>query len=219
MSRARSSTLATLRHQIARMEAPGDAFCPDRIGLGHAEADAVLQGGLDDSARVHEQLFQYSLLYPDALQQRPSWNGMFAYRPGARLREVMTLWYWHVLRYSRRDQLSWNVVVPASGLRLRRVQLDNHRSELHEWPVQVSRALGASSIGRPTGPLVVELQRLDRELREAESQLGDESKRLAVVSRERDEARQELEAVHRTLSWRVSAPLRGIRRLTTRKDR
>lgn len=53
MPRARSSTLATLRHQIARMEAPGDAFCPDRIGLGHAEADAVLQGGLAAGV-VHE---------------------------------------------------------------------------------------------------------------------------------------------------------------------
>jgi len=191
------------------------------------EFDAVLLAGLDDPARVHEQLLHYSLLYPDALRQRPSWNGMFAYRPGARVREVMTRWYGHVLRYSRRDQLSWNVVVPASGLRLRRIPLDNHHSELHEWPVEVSRVRGASASSRPIGPLVVDLQPLDRELRDAQSKLGDESARLAAAWRDRDEARaaatqaaaataaalQEVDAVRHTVSWRVTAPLRGVRRV------
>lgn len=170
------------------------------------EFDAVLQIGLDDPARVHEQLLQYALISPEALQQRPSWNGMFAYRPGAALREVMMRWYWHVLRYSRRDQLSWNVVVPSSGLRVRRVQLDNHHSELHDWPMEVGRAPGASVIRRPTGPLVAEVQRLDRELREVTSRLGHESEQLAA-------ARQDVVALQSTMSWRITAPLREIARL------
>lgn len=171
------------------------------------EFDAVLQGALDDPARVHEQLLQYSLLYPDALQQKPSWNGMFAYRPGAQVREVMTRWYWHVLRYSRRDQLSWGVVVPASTLRLRRIQLDNYRSEFHEWRVDVGRRPGAAVDGRLTGPLVGEVQRLHRELLEKTSRLDDESQRLIAVQ-------EELDALRRTVSWRVTAPLRAVRRLT-----
>jgi len=170
------------------------------------EFDAVLQIGLDDPARVHEQLLQYSLIFPEALQQRPSWNGMFAYRPGTELREVMMRWYWHVLRYSRRDQLSWNVVVPSSGLRVRRVQLDNHHSELHDWPMEVGRAPGASVIRRSTGPLVAEVQRLDRELREVTSRLGHESEQLAA-------AQQHVVALESTMSWRITAPLREIARL------
>src|SRR5712675_1091373 len=46
MSGARTNTLATLRGSIERIEAHGDAYRPDRVALGHAEADAALQGGL-----------------------------------------------------------------------------------------------------------------------------------------------------------------------------
>src|SRR5258708_3554537 len=50
---ARISTLATLRGSIERIEAHGDAYRPDRVALGHADADATLQGGLALAA-VHE---------------------------------------------------------------------------------------------------------------------------------------------------------------------
>jgi protein ImuA len=53
MTGARTSTLATLRGSIERIEAPGDAYTPDRVALGHADADATLQGGLALGA-MHE---------------------------------------------------------------------------------------------------------------------------------------------------------------------
>jgi protein ImuA len=53
MSCARSSTLATLRGSIARIEAHGDAYRPDRVALGHADVDVALQGGLAMGA-MHE---------------------------------------------------------------------------------------------------------------------------------------------------------------------
>ncbi len=53
MATARMSTLATLRGSIERIEAHGDAYAPDRVALGHADADAMLQGGLAIGA-VHE---------------------------------------------------------------------------------------------------------------------------------------------------------------------
>src|SRR3984893_15039869 len=43
---ARTNTLATLRGSIERLEAHGDAVRPDRVALGHPDADATLQGGL-----------------------------------------------------------------------------------------------------------------------------------------------------------------------------
>jgi hypothetical protein len=46
----------------------------------------------------------------------------------------MTTWWEHVLRYSRRDQLSFAVVMAASSLRLRSVPMPNLRSPLHRWP-------------------------------------------------------------------------------------
>ncbi len=53
MTGARTNTLASLRGSIERIEAPGEAYRPDRVALGHAEADATLQGGLALGA-VHE---------------------------------------------------------------------------------------------------------------------------------------------------------------------
>jgi protein ImuA len=50
---ARTNTLASLRGSIERIEAHGDACGPCRVRLGHAEADAVLQGGLALGA-MHE---------------------------------------------------------------------------------------------------------------------------------------------------------------------
>src|SRR5882757_377463 len=50
---ARTNTLATLRGSIERIEAHGDAYAPDRVALGHADADATLQGGLAVGA-MHE---------------------------------------------------------------------------------------------------------------------------------------------------------------------
>jgi protein ImuA len=53
MTTARTSTLATLRGSIERIEAHADGMAPGRVALGHAEADATLQGGLALAA-VHE---------------------------------------------------------------------------------------------------------------------------------------------------------------------
>jgi protein ImuA len=53
MTSARTSTLASLRGNIERIETHGDAYTPHRVALGHADADATLQGGLALGA-VHE---------------------------------------------------------------------------------------------------------------------------------------------------------------------
>jgi len=53
MSTAHTSTLASLRGRIERLETHGDAHDLTKVALGHAAADAVLRGGLAVSA-VHE---------------------------------------------------------------------------------------------------------------------------------------------------------------------
>src|SRR5437588_11071061 len=53
MSTARTSTLTNLRGRIERIETHGDAHDLNKVALGHAAADAVLQGGLAFAA-VHE---------------------------------------------------------------------------------------------------------------------------------------------------------------------
>jgi protein ImuA len=53
MTGARTNTLATLRGSIERIETHADATAAGRVALGHADADAALQGGLAVGA-VHE---------------------------------------------------------------------------------------------------------------------------------------------------------------------
>jgi protein ImuA len=53
MTGARTNALATLRGSIERIETHGGAYLPDRVALGHADADTTLQGGLAVGA-VHE---------------------------------------------------------------------------------------------------------------------------------------------------------------------
>ncbi|MEA2793713.1 MAG: protein ImuA, partial [Bradyrhizobium sp.] len=70
MTGARTNTLATLRGSIERIEAHGDAYTPGRIALGHAEADATLQGGLAVGA-MHE-------VFSDAGRQSAAATGFVA---------------------------------------------------------------------------------------------------------------------------------------------
>jgi protein ImuA len=67
---ARRSTLATLRGDIARIETYGGACMPDRAALGHADADATLQGGLATGA-IHE-------VFADAGRQSAAATGFIA---------------------------------------------------------------------------------------------------------------------------------------------
>ena len=53
MTGARTNTLATLRGSIERIETHAEAMVPGRVALGHADADAAMQGGLAKGA-VHE---------------------------------------------------------------------------------------------------------------------------------------------------------------------
>jgi protein ImuA len=59
-----------LRGSIERIEAHGDAYRPDRVALGHAEADAALQGGLALGA-MHE-------VFADAGRQSAAATGFVA---------------------------------------------------------------------------------------------------------------------------------------------
>jgi protein ImuA len=53
MTGGRTNTLASLRGRIERIETPGETHAFNKVALGHADADATLQGGLAMGA-MHE---------------------------------------------------------------------------------------------------------------------------------------------------------------------
>ncbi|MBB5642159.1 glycosyltransferase domain-containing protein [Cryobacterium roopkundense] len=138
------------------------------------EFDEVLALNYDDPARVSEQLMQYAELYPDILDQRPFWNGMSARRSTPAVTTMMNTWFDHVLRFSRRDQLSANVAFALSGVSINAVDQDNLNSQNHQWPAGVNRRTHLTEITRHrSGPLLSELRRAERELTQALQDMKD----------------------------------------------
>ncbi len=104
-----------------------------------AEFDAVAAQGYDDVTRVYEQLIQYSAIDEAVLAEVPYWTAMVARRHTDGVVDAMGRWTDHILRFSRRDQLSVNFVLDRSGLRVRGIELDNHQSRWHEWLIHEPR--------------------------------------------------------------------------------
>jgi hypothetical protein len=99
------------------------------------EFHAVVQSGFDDPTRVYEQLIHYGETRPAALGDKPLWTGILARRTTPDVDALMRTWLDHVLRYSRRDQLSLPYVLRNPGVPTwRGLDLDNLESPWHRWP-------------------------------------------------------------------------------------
>src|SRR5207253_1606156 len=85
------------------------------------------------SARLYEQLTHYSTTAPDLLEAPVAWTALLARRRTPEVGRAMAEWLLHVIRYSRRDQLSFVHATSRAGVQPRLVDLDNHRSDIHEW--------------------------------------------------------------------------------------
>jgi hypothetical protein len=97
-----------------------------------AEFDEVVRKGLDEPTRVYEQLIHYAETKPHVLDLRPFWGGLIARRWTPEVRAAMRIWMDHVLRYSRRDQLSFRYALDGVP-RVRALDLDNFGSDWHTW--------------------------------------------------------------------------------------
>lgn len=110
-------------------------------GAVEDEAEVVAKmRHLDVAARVAEQIEHYRLIMPEALSAQTLWGGMLARRHTDPLvREVQTIWWEQVLRYSRRDQVSLPYALLAAGLVPTLHRFDNRESDYHLWPVVKGR--------------------------------------------------------------------------------
>lgn len=150
----------------------------------------VLSLKFDSRERVTEQLNHYRVTHPLTLSQRPLWTAMMARRSSPTVDAFNRIWADHILRYSRRDQLSVLVAIENSGVAVNRVTLDNHESELHTWPV---RSDHKSSV-RTTDTI-------------------DYLEKYEYSQLEVDHYKGQLEKTWNSLSWRLTKPLRAIRSL------
>ena len=105
-----------------------------------AEFAEVVRTGLDAPDRCAEQEQHYRLCDPESLELQPLKGGLLLRRHhDPRVVATMELWAAHVLRYSRRDQLSLWLCLREAKLEPLVHALDNFESPYHRWPVSVGR--------------------------------------------------------------------------------
>lgn len=168
---------------------------------------AVASIGLDDQARIFEQLNHYELVDDGVLQERPYWGAILLRdsRDG-RVRTMSELWLAHVNRYSRRDQLSVNLAFRLAGLTPAAIRVDNHASWFHRWPVAEGRD-GNAGMRAPAAshkPLVARLRELELALAEQQQrhqealtgQAATHAQALAELEQRREAALAEQERRH-----------------------
>jgi hypothetical protein len=103
------------------------------------EAEALIMLGIDDERRIREQMDVYKRQgYPRAagLTQttviaRRHWSDD--------VRAHAEHWLAHVLRFSRRDQLSFNPTAAKSDLEFKVVDIDTSDNKFFHWPTQINR--------------------------------------------------------------------------------
>jgi hypothetical protein len=110
---------------------------------------AVMDAGFDSERVCLEQLAHYRLHYPDVLALRPVAGGVLARRHRQPdVIDAMERWWYHVLRYSRRDQLSLLVALFDSSVSPVLVELDLQSNPYWRWPAGTGRDPDAQSVVR-----------------------------------------------------------------------
>ena len=154
-----------------------------------AEFSEVLNQKLDTRERTTEQERHYRQYFLPTLDMQPLWTAIIARRQTPAVRLFNDVWARHVLRYSRRDQLSVLVAAQEAAVDIRRIPLDNHESDFHRWPVRTGLKLDARTTDLPD--LYLELT----ESREEVAHL-----------------RSVIQRTWASPSWRLTKPLRVFRR-------
>jgi hypothetical protein len=96
-----------------------------------AEFSEVIASGYDDPVRVRE-MFAIAV-HCQVQHQRPLWTGIMLRRRNDEVAKCMQRWLELLLLTSRRDQLSINVALADSRLRIKILEFDNASSLYHSW--------------------------------------------------------------------------------------
>jgi hypothetical protein len=167
---------------------------------------AVAEDGLDDPRRIAAQLEDYRAAFPEILEQKPAWSAvMLRDHRDSKVTAAMQIWFAHLCRYSRRDQLSNLVAFHLAGLQPLFLDIDNHGSRFHSWPHATERRAEARLW--PADDTAVEGRILALEVAFAAQrrEVDELATRLEVL-------RHEHEVLLRSTTWRMMEPVRRLGR-------
>ncbi len=200
----RSETMACLRNSH-RDNAPDEAL-------------AILDLGYDDPETCLRQLRAYA----EGGQQGTVpliWTGLLLrFHHHKKVVTMMERWWEHVLRYSRRDQLSFCYVAEILDFPFIAHSLDNESSIWHLWPLSRTRVRAPWAQPLPAPPsetasafqvrLHQAIDRIAAVSALARAPLDDAQLRLSAVQARRERLEKALVAMSQSTSWRLTAPLR-----------
>ncbi|QEQ57177.1 DUF616 domain-containing protein [Chlorobium phaeovibrioides] len=114
----------------------GAFFHSRRVTLAD-EFSIVAKKNLDYQHTINEQFNAYRLRCAQILHEKPVWGGVLARRHNSpSCVKAMEIWFAHVLRFSRRDQLSLPLALSHLPSKERNfIMADNLMSDFHKWPI------------------------------------------------------------------------------------
>jgi GT2 family glycosyltransferase/SAM-dependent methyltransferase len=113
----------------------------------YQEAEVVKANRMDDAAIVDEQMAYYRRMGHPAGAGLIAGTFLLRRHRAEAVARTMDFWFDQVLRYSQRDQLSFNFAARVCGLRHRALDLQLHDNPLMRWPVHNQRK-GAATAGQ-----------------------------------------------------------------------
>ena len=123
--------------------------------------------GLDDQGRIFEQMNHYLMSDADVLGERPFWTAILLRRHNdPAVMRMLEIWASHVLRYSRRDQLSFNAACRLAGFHPDPLEIAAASSWFHTWPVLEGRERqrGTRSAATSLAPPLARMRAVEMEL-------------------------------------------------------
>ena len=174
------------------------------------EIRAISALGYESDAVMLKHLESSELESPGYLNTRTIWGGILTRRHNNKdLIDPMNSWFSKILNSSKRDQLS----LPLALRKLRADQihishLDNHVSEFHVWP--------SGGYQKPYSSVNLEAPKHNWSFLEKTERDALITQRDALIN-ERNALLIERRGLLDSTSWRLTAPLRSIRRLWHKK--
>lgn len=187
----------------------------DFAGLLHSfratvedEFAAVVDSAFDAPWICVEQLAHYRSLDPESLLLRPLATGFMLRRHHEpKVISAMETWWMHILRYSRRDQLSFWIAARATGLVPHVHDLDIRQSKYQQWP----RSTGRDRERAGALPKVT-----DQDCKEHVARFAESEAEVVSLATQLSEAKARVVDLEESTSWRVTKPFREISQLLRR---
>jgi len=190
------------------------------------EFEEVIKLQYDKPNVIIEQLNAYSLIDPNMFSETPYWTG-FLIRSHNNLKLITAMedWLSQVLRYSRRDQLSFNYIIRKYDLPIKKLNFDNAESIYHKWPT--STRYGTPSIKSQIFTslennlrlkvLENKIQQLEETIEEMELLIQEREKNVQTLSSQLDEKDQTIQSLNAQLADKDQA-IQSLNAQLTDKD-